>query len=131
MISLTPMPVTSEFQDGTFVVTVLGDFASGELRAAIVAGYSDPRFTRETPVLLDTRRSLAIPSSADVMHSSQVILGRRPAGHIGRFAIITRNDPLRFGLARMASLTMENMGATMAVFHEAGAALNFLRSTTS
>jgi hypothetical protein len=125
------VPVTSEFQNGIFVVTVVGDFGPGELTGAIVAGYSDPYFAADTPVLVDTRRSVAVPSGADVHQSSRSILGRRPAGHTGRFAIVTRSEPLRFGLARMAALTMESLGATMAVFHEPDAALKFLGSSGS
>ena len=118
----------SEFQNDTFVVTIWGDFTHGELRNAIIAGYSDPRFTANTPVLVDSTRSVAIPSGADVQESSRIILGRRPAGHTGKFAIVTRSEPLRFGLARMAALTMESLGTTMAVFEERDAALKFLRA---
>src|SRR5690242_17067036 len=121
----------SEFQDDTLVVTIWGDFVHGQLREAIVAGYSDPRFTANTPILVDATRSVAIPSGADVQESSRIILGRRPAGHTGRFAIVTRSEPLRFGLARMAALTMESLGATMAVFQETEAALKFLKSSGS
>lgn len=121
----------SEFQNDTFVVTIWGDFLPGQLKDAIVAGYSDPRFTANTAILVDSTRSLAIPSAADVQGASRIILGRRPVGHTGKFAIVTRSEPLRFGLARMAALTMESLGATMAVFQERDAALKFLRSTGS
>lgn len=120
------MPAVSEFQNATFVVSVWGDFAPGELRDAIISGYSDPRFRVDTPILVDTTRSLAMPSGADVIESSRIIFGRRPTGHTGKFAIVTRNEPLRFGLARMATLTMESFGAAMAVFQETDAALKFL-----
>src|SRR5690242_7652343 len=121
----------SEFQNGSFVVTIWGDFFPGQLRDAIISGYSDPRFTANTPILVDSSRSLAIPSGADVQGASRIILGRRPVGHTGKFAIVTRSEPLRFGLARMAALMMESLGATMAVFKDRDAALNFLRSTGS
>ena len=124
------VPITSEFQNETFVVTILGDFAPGELTEAIISAYSDPHFMASTPILVDTRRSLANPSGADMRDASRTILGRRPAGHTGRFAIVTRSEPLRFGLARMATLNMESFGATMAVFHETDAALKFLGASS-
>lgn len=122
------MPVSSELQNGILLVTVVGDYANDELVGAITRGYKDPSFTATTPVLIDGRRSSAAPNSQDVQHISRRIVGQRPAGHTGKWAIITSTEPLRFGVGRMASLTMESMGVPVEVFTDPDAALKYVKS---
>ena len=120
------MPVLSEVQNSTFIVTLIGDLEGGQLIDAIVAGYSDPRFTVTSSILVDVRQSLANPSSEDMYQACKRILGPRPPGHRGKWAILVRNEPLRFGLGRMAAGRMGSLGVEMAVFTEMDAALRYL-----
>jgi hypothetical protein len=120
------MPVSWEFQHGIFIVTATGNYAADELVQAIGKGYSDPEFVQTTPVLVDARQSAANPSSEDVRQTCRRIIGRRPPGHIGKWAIVTGHDPLRFGIGRMGSLTMETLGISVEVFTEMDAALTYV-----
>jgi hypothetical protein len=126
MVAVT-MPVSSGFQGEIFVVTIIGGFASGELLQAIIAGYSDPLFVADTPVLVDARHSLANPAGEDMHQASRTITRQRPAGHDGKWAIVVRTEPVRIGLGRMAALTMESLGVPMGAFTEMNAALAYLR----
>ena len=125
---ICPMPVSSEFQDGIFRITPVGDYQSDDLVAAITQGYSNPKFVQTTPLLVDTRQSAANPSSDDVQQTCRRILGHRPPGHIGKWAIVTGTDPLRFGIGRMGSLTMQSLGVPVEVFTEMAPALAYVRS---
>src|SRR5690242_13351938 len=104
------MPVSAKFQDGIFVVTPVGDYGCDDLVTAITNGYADPNFGQTTAVLVDARESSANPTSDDVHHTCRRILGQRPPGHIGKWAVVTSKDPLRFGIGRMGSLTMQSLG---------------------
>lgn len=120
------MPVYSKFQSGILVAIAVGQFTYDEFVEAVVHGYTDPSFTEKTPVLIDARESKADLTSADVHNISSRILGRRPAGHIGRWALVTSTEPLRFGIARMGALTMQSLGVPMEVFTDLRAALDYL-----
>ena len=120
------MSILSEFQNAMFLVTIVGEFEPGELLEAIIAGYSNPEFCMNTPVLVDARQSLANPSIADVWLASRRMVGERPAGHSGKWAILVRSEPLRLGLASMATHAMESLGAELAVFTEKDAALEYM-----
>ena len=121
------MPVISEFQDDVFVVRVVGDYGFNEYVETVLRGFSDPRFNTTTPVLVDSRESMASPSSSDLRSICGRILGRRPAGHVGRWAAVTSSAPLRFGIARMGGLTMESLGLEVQVFMDIATALAYLR----
>src|SRR5579871_1376358 len=121
------MPVSSEFQDGIFVVTAAGEYALDDLVAVVTNGYSHPNFAQTTPLLFDTRRSTASPTSDDVQQMCRRILGLRPPGHIGKWALVTGKDPLRFGIGRMGSLTMQSLGVPVEVFTEMDPALAYIR----
>lgn len=121
------MPVSSAFQDGIFVVTPVGEYELNDLVAVVTKGYSDPKFAQTTPLLFDTRQSTANPSSDDVQQLCRRILGPRPPGHIGKWALVTGKDPLRFGIGRMGSLTMHSLGVPVEVFTEMNPALAYIR----
>lgn len=125
------MPVSAEFHNGIFVVTPSGEYQSDELVSAITKGYRDPDFSQTTPILLDARHSSANPSSNDVQQTCRRILGLRPPGHIGRWAIVTGTEPLRYGIGRMGSLFMESLGVSVRVFTEFDEALAYVRLTGS
>lgn len=120
------MPISSQFRDGTLVLTVVGEFPRGQIADTILAAYSDPRFTTDTDVLIDARKAQADPS-ANLNLSARRILGLRPAGHTGRWAIVVGLEPLQFGMARMAALTMQSLGVPMGAFTEMDAALAYLK----
>jgi hypothetical protein len=110
------MPVSSQFQGQVFVVSMIGHYAYDDLAQAIISAYSHPNFTATTSVLVDARQSEANPSSDDVRHTSQKVVGRRPAGHSGKWAVLVGQGPLRFGIGRMGALTMGSLGVPMEVF---------------
>lgn len=121
------MPVTSDFQDEVFVVSVVGEYTYDEYVDSIVRGFSDPRFTSTTPVLVDSRESEASPTSEALRDVGRRILGQRPADHVGKWAAVTRSEPLRFGSARMGGLTMQSLGLEVQIFTDPDAALAYLR----
>lgn len=121
------MPVSSEFQDGILIVTPAGAYQADELVDVMKNGYTAQEFGETTPVLVDTRQSAANPSSEEVQQTCRRILGQRPAGHKGKWALVTGTDPLRFGIGRMSSLVMRNLGISVEVFTEMEAALAYIR----
>lgn len=123
------MPITYTFHGNAVVVTVEGILQPGQLIETITSAYNDPQFMLKTSVLVDVRQSAANPTSAEVQQASRVIVGRRPPGHVGRWAILTSREPMRFGNGRMAALTMESLGVPMGVFTEIEPALDYLRAT--
>src|SRR5689334_21854283 len=98
MINFWPMPVSSEFQHGIFVVTATGSYEAEELVGVMKKGYAAPKFAQTTHVLVDTRKSAANPSSEDVQQMCRRIIGQRPPGHMGKWVVVTGTDPLRFGI---------------------------------
>ena len=121
------MPVTSDFQDEIFVVKIVGEYTYDEYVDAIVRGFSDPRFTNATPVLVDSRESEASPTSEELRDVGRRILGQRPADHVGKWAAVTKSEPLRFGSARMGSLTMRSLGLEVQIFTDMDPAIAYLR----
>ena len=121
------MPVSSEFQEGIFIVTPTGAYEADELVDVIRGGYTAPQFADNTHVLVDTRQSAANPSSEQVQQTCRRIVGQCPAGHKGKWALVTGTDPLRFGIGRMGSLVMKNLGISVEVFTEMDAALTYMR----
>ena len=121
------MPVSSEIHKGILVITIVGEYELDELFDAITRGYTHPGFSETTPVLVDSRQSSANPSSDAVRQLCRKVIGRRPSGHTGKWAIVTGTDPLRFGIGRMSSLTMESMGVPVQVFTELNPALTYMR----
>ena len=125
------MPVSSEFQDGALIITPVGEYQSDDLVAVLTQGYSNAKFAQTTAVLFDTRQSAANPSSDDVQRLCRRILGQRPPGHIGKWAIVTGTDPLRFGIGRMGSLVMQSLGVPVEVFTEMDTALAYVRNQSA
>ena len=121
------MPVSSEFQNGILIVTPSGAYQADELVDVIKNGYTAPEFAHSTHVLVDTRQSEANPSSDEVQQVCRRIIGQCPAGHKGKWALVTGTDPLRFGIGRMGSLVMKNLGISVEVFTEMDAALAYMR----
>jgi hypothetical protein len=121
------MSVSSEFQDGILIVTPCGAYEADELVEIIKNGYTAPEFAQTTHVLVDTRRSAANPSSDEMQQTCRRIIGQCPAGHRGRWAVVTGTDPLRFGIGRMSSLVMKTLGIPVEVFTEMDAALAYMR----
>ena len=109
------------------MIAAVGEYACDDLITAITEGYSDPHFGQTTAVVFDARQSAANPSSEEIQQASRRILGQRPVGHIGKWAVVTIADPLRFGIARMGSLTMESLGVPVQVFTEMNSALEYVR----
>jgi hypothetical protein len=121
------MPVSSEFQNGILIVTPCGAYEADELVDVIKNGYTAPEFAQTTHVLVDARQSAANPSSDEMQQTCRRIIGQCPAGHKGKWAVVTGTDPLRFGIGRMSSLVMKNLGISVEVFTEMDAALTFMR----
>ena len=121
------MPVSSEFQDGILIVTPTGVYGADELVDVIRNGYTAPEFAQTTNVLVDTRASAANPTSEEVQLTCRRIIGQCPAGHRGKWALVTGKDPLRYGIGRMGSLVMQTLGISVEVFTEMEAALVYMR----
>ena len=121
------MSVSSEFQDGILIVTPCGAYEADELVDVIKNGYTAAEFAQTTNVLVDTRQSAANPSSDEVQQTCRRIIGQCPAGHRGKWAVVTGTDPLRFGIGRLISLVLKNLGIAVEVFTEMDAALAYMR----
>lgn len=121
------MPVSWAFQNSILVVTIVEEYEYREFIEALIQAYDNPEFTKTTAVLIDARQSRSTLSGADMQATKRTIIGRRPASHTGKWAMVTGPEPLRFGIGRMAALTMESMGVKAEVFTDLDAALKFLR----
>jgi hypothetical protein len=109
------MPVTSKILESVLRVTIDGDYAMEELVQAIAEGFRDRRSTPVTLVLLDARHSMANPSEDAIRKASREIRELQP-GEYSRWAMVIGLGPMRFRIARMASIAMENLGIQMKAF---------------
>ena len=122
------MPISYEFRDEILVVRIMGDYESADFTRTIAQGYTDPRFLRTTPILIDARESESSITGDEMQRIKRRIIGQLPAGHEGKWAMVTRTDPLRYGIGRMAGLVMESMGVPAVIFTDIEEARIFLRS---
>ena len=124
------MGISSEFQDGLFIVNIDGEYGPEDLVRVVAQGFKDPRFTQSTPVLLNAYLSSTNPPGAYIQRTTREIIDQRPTGHYGKWAIVAGNSPWRFGLARMRALWMDSLGVGMEVFTDTKPALDYLNTYT-
>ncbi len=104
--------------DDGFLLTVVaeGRYTIGEIKAAIEAATIDAPVGRDCCLLMDIRRSEALPSADDLRDFAQ-FLGDLPTDVVSRSAWLVSAD-VQFGLARMLSVYAEEKGITIQVFRD-------------
>ena len=111
--------------DGVVLSVVAeGVYTLAEVKAVIAAGTADAPPGRDCCLLMDIRRSGALPSTIDLKDFAE-FLGDLPKHVAARSAWLVSED-LRFGLARMLSVYAEERGITIRVFRESDAARTWL-----
>jgi hypothetical protein len=121
------MPVTWEIRGHILIVAAAGDYRSEDLAEAVAGALLDPRFRPGFSLLLDGRFSEAKITTATTEWRVAWLASLRSKGFSARCAVVVREEPHRYGLARMASTLLEMDGVELEVFtdmHEAMAWLD-------
>ncbi len=118
--------VRLERSDDGHVLSVVaeGPYTLAEVKAVIGAATADAPPDRDCCLLMDIRRSAALPSTDDIRDFAE-FLGDLPTHVAARSAWVVSGD-LRFGLVRMLSAYAEERGITLEVFRELDAARTWL-----
>ena len=123
------MPVSREFRGRVLIVRTTGPYTNEELERAFRDAPREPEFRPGTPVLVDGRLSEAALTPSDTRWRIGLLEELPALGFARHFALmIRRGDPLRFGLARQLSLSVEASGIELRVFDDEQAAIEWLAS---
>jgi len=107
-------------------VTVAGDCIFGDVAQALAEGFADRGYAPQMPVLIDARLSTANPSSEAIHTAGRNLAQTNPQSGTSRWAIVSGEGAHQFGIARMASLTLETFGFHMEVFRDLEEAVRWL-----
>ena len=119
------MPVTWNIEGTTLSLVLEGASEFTEITAAFRSAFSDARFRPGVALLIDERRCTANPSAAEKRTRVAWIASLRPS-LADSVALVTAADPLRYGIARMASVFFETEGMVAEVFTEPDDAKHWL-----
>ena len=125
------MPISSTFSDSILFLTIVAEVSKEEVIETAIAAFSDPRFKETMNVLVDARQSITNPSAVEMEMVIRTATSRRPRGHAGKWAIVVRNEPLRFGVGRMAAGMMGTFGIRTEVFTDVEKATQYLRQSNA
>jgi hypothetical protein len=119
------MPITWNIEGATLSLVLEGASELTEIKTVFRSAFSDARLRPGVALLIDERRSTANPTADEKRARVAWIASLRP--NIGaRVALVTAADPLRYGIARMASVFFETEGMVAEVFTEADDAKRWL-----
>jgi hypothetical protein len=121
------MAVEWTIRESTLSLLLQGTYAFEEVTAAMQSALSDPRFAPGSTLLIDERASASNPSAAEKRARVAWISSLRPR-IAPRVALVAGTEPLRFGIARMASAFFEMEGVQAAVFTDLPSAQKWLRA---
>src|SRR5262245_43612750 len=97
----------------------------GEMEALIASAIADPRFQPGFGFFRD-RRSLAAPTSATVRHRVDLVRNLAKQLPPTRYALVVDDDPLHYGMIRMAQELTRDSAAEVWPFTNPDAARNWL-----
>src|SRR5262245_63710928 len=93
------MPIRHEVRGPVLWIIVDGAYDDAELAAAWERAFADPAFESGMPALIDSRKTVAAPSRAEVAGRASFLAGLRP--RLGARLALVVADPLHYGLGRM------------------------------
>lgn len=127
------MPVSWEWRDSVLLVTTIGRYANQELADAFVKMSADTRFVRGTPVVFDARRSEAELTKGDIdWRVASFADSLQRAGFGPKLAfVLTKDEPHRYGIARMVQALSQLQGFDTQIFGDVEAALCWAREEAS
>ena len=111
------MPVTWNIEGATLGLVLEGVPEFSDITAAFRSAFADARFRLGVALLIDERRCSANPSAEEKRARVAWIASLRP-NLAASVALVTTADPLRYGIARMASVFFEMEGMVAEVFTE-------------
>ena len=120
------MPVKYTLSGNLFRMDMEGTYAPEEIIQTFEAALNDPDFPTNPQFLFDVTRSvdLAKRDSATIRGIAEY-LGQH-SNRVGNRCAIVANQPVLFGLSRMAATIAEMNGANVKVFSTADEALSWL-----
>jgi hypothetical protein len=124
-----PVPITYEVQsqDRIVVVTLAGDLALSDYRAAVREALADPRYEPGSAIVLDARALEALPSLDDIR--GLVYVARElSARAVEPFAIVVATDVQLLAGRLFATFAGATINLETRVFRGMDAAMEWLRS---
>jgi len=119
------MPVFTHMKNGVLVVTVDGDYTSGELRRAGARGLEADDVPNPVPVLLDMSGAAGIgKKSTDDIRATGEFFGER-AEFMTRVAVLAPSD-VAFGLMNVGGVFATSAGLETRPFRSRTEALEWL-----
>jgi hypothetical protein len=121
------MPVTYEFDDCTVILRMIGIYEPSEIHRALTAAVADPACPEIVGMLFDVRESRSLAGrTADEVRAMARFLGSQ-ADRFGRRIAIVADSDATFGLMRLGSVGVEQLGVNASVFRCAVDASAWLR----
>ena len=112
------MPVTYELHCPTIIVALDGVYETADVRDAVLAAVADPRAAGATGLLFDVRKSASIAGRTATEVRAMADFLAAKAGQFGnRIALVAATDAA-FGLMRLGSVAVEQMGVDARVFRD-------------
>ena len=122
------MPVLWAVRNGIVFVTLMGDYAFDELRAAIATAYADPRAPTRAPVLIDGRSSLVDLSPEEIQLRSEWYRDLFERGITARCAMVVGESEYRRQIVAQGMAPLQEAGLPVRSFAQFADALAWLRS---
>ena len=124
------MGIHYEFQNDLVVFTYTGDFDMRTLLKTWGEAVADPAFKPVTKIIIDARRSkLNIPT--DQMEFQAIIVTGTESLSTVKWAVVTGENTLAFGLSRMFQSFADLNGLEIEVFKDYDQTLDFLSSSSA
>jgi hypothetical protein len=120
------MPVSYSFAGRLFRLDLVGSYSIDEIEESFDRALADEAFPEDAVFLADVRRSGALATrDAHDINTVADRLGPRLERSVSRCAMVAE-EPVHFGLMRMATVFLETHGVQAMVFDDLFAAVEWL-----
>jgi hypothetical protein len=122
------MPVLWAVRNGIVFVTLMGDYAFDEIRAATAHAYADARTPARAPLLIDGRSSLVYLSPEEIQIRSEWYRDLLQRRITARCAMIVGESEYRQQIVAQGMAPLQEAGLTVRSFAQFADALAWLRA---
>jgi hypothetical protein len=122
------MPVLWAVRDGIVFVTLIGEYAFDEIRAAIADAYTDPRTPVRAPLLIDGRSSLVYLSPLEIQLRSDWYSDLFVREVTARCAMVVGESDYRQQIVAQGMAPLQEAGLPVRSFAQFADAVAWLRA---
>jgi hypothetical protein len=122
------MPVLWAVRDGIVFLTLMGEYAFDEIRAAIADAYTDPRAPLRAPLLIDGRSSLVDLSPQEIQLRSEWYRDLLERGVTARCAMVVGESAYRQQIVAQGMAPLQEAGLPVRSFAQFADAVAWLRA---